>query len=70
MIELECTEGLAEEDHAGDDRGGAVGVQADDAPALSFVHVGEAGQEQLDCGEQQRIALDTRGVVGIELLID
>ena len=38
--------------------------------ALRFVHVGQAREQQLDGGEQQRIALHARGVVGVELLVD
>ena len=39
LLELERAHRLDEQDHAGDDRGGAVGVQADDArgaPASSI----------------------------------
>ena len=35
-----------------------------------FVHVGEAGEEHFDGGEQQRVAVDEGGVVGVELLVD
>ncbi len=38
----------AEQDHAGDDRGRAVGVQADDLAALLFGHLGEAREQQFD----------------------
>ena len=69
-VELECTERLGEQDHPGDDRGRAVGMQADERAALRFVHVGQAREQQLDGGEQQGIALDARGVVGVELLVD
>ena len=59
-----------EQDHAGDDRGRAVGVQADDLAALPFVHVGEAGEQQFDGRQQQAVAVHARGVVGVELLVD
>ena len=70
LLELERAHGLPEQDHAGDDRGRAVGVQADDRAALGFVHVGQAREQQFDGGEQQRVAVHARGVVGVELLVD
>ena len=54
LLELEGAEGLLEQDHAGDDRGSAVGIQADDRAAAGFGHVGEAGEQQFDGGELQR----------------
>ncbi len=59
-----------EQDHAGDDRGRAVGVQAGDLTALCVGHVGEAREQQFDGGEQQRVAVHARGVIGVELLVD
>ena len=59
-----------EQDHAGDDRRRAVGVQADDLAALGFGHVGQPREQQLDGGQQQRVAVHALGVVGVELLVD
>jgi hypothetical protein len=53
FVELERAHRLTEQDHAGDDRGRAVGVQADELAALGFVHVGQAREQQLDGGEEQ-----------------
>jgi hypothetical protein len=50
-VELECAQGLGEQDHARDDRGRAVRMQPDDRTALRFVHVGQAREQQLDGGE-------------------
>ena len=40
---------------------GARRDQTHDRLALDFGHVRETGEEQLDRGQQQRIALDARG---------
>ena len=62
--------GLLEQDHAGDDRGSAVGVQADDRAAAGFGHVGQAREQQFDGGQLQRVAVDAGGIVGVKLLVD
>ena len=50
--------------------GARSGCQADDRAAAGFGHVGQAGEQQFDGGEQQRVAVHAGGVVGVELLVD
>ena len=70
LFELEGAQGLAEQDHSGDDRGSTVGVQADDPATLLFGHVGQAGEQHFDGAEEQRVAVHAGGVVRVELLVD
>ena len=70
LLEPERAHGLLEQDHAGDDRGRAVGVEADDLPALLFVHVGKPREQQFDGAQLEHIAVYAGGVVGVELLVD
>lgn len=70
LLELEGPDGFLEEDHAGDDGGGAVGVQADDLAAADFVHVSQPGEEQFDGAELEGVAVDEGWVVGVELEVD
>ena len=48
-----------------------VGARSGCRPTTSrrccFGHVGEAGEQHFDGGEQQRVAVDALGVIGVEL---
>ena len=45
-------------------------MQAGDLTAFGLGHLGEAGEEQFDGGQQELVAVDSGGVVGVELLLD
>ena len=70
LVELERAQRLAEQDHPGDDRRRAVGMQADDRAPARFVHVGQAREQQFDRRQLEPVAVHARGVVGVELLGD
>lgn len=70
MVELKGAHGLLQQDHASNDRGSAVGVQADDVATLLVSHVSETSKEQIDGGEQERVAVHARRIVRVELEID
>ena len=68
--EIEGPHRLDQQDHAGDDRGRAVGVQAGDVAALGERHGGQAREQHLGLRAQEPEAVDAGGVVGVELLED
>src|SRR5215213_3758256 len=68
--EPEDAHGLEEDGGAGDDRGRAIRVEADDLAALLEWDGSELAEHAVDGFEQQAVAVDLVRVVGVEVLVD
>ncbi len=70
LLEAEGAHRLDQDHDAGDDRRRAVGVQAGDLDPLGQRRRGELGEQVLDRGEGEDVAVDPLGVVGLEPQLD
>ena len=66
VVEVEGTQGLAEQHHPGDDCGGAVGVQADNLAPAGFVQVGKPCEQEFNGREGEPVAVYASRVVRLK----
>ena len=66
-IEAEELQRLDDHHHAGDDRGGAVGVQAADLAALRLGQRGEAREDAPARGQGHHVAVDAVGRITLQI---
>src|SRR5437763_16388763 len=69
-VEVEGSERLEQDRHAGDDRGRAVGMQAHDLAPLGDGHRRQAREQQVEVAEVEYEALHLVGIVRVQPLLD